>query len=382
MGEAGLRGNFQTMPLPDLLQWIGTARHSGILTLEKGPVSKRIFFREGAIVSSSSNDPQEFLGQFLLRHRLITEDQLRSAMDLQKKVGKLLGRVLLDEGAINEGDLTRLLKRKAEETIYSLFLWENGEFRFEVGDTGEGEAVSISLQVADVLLEGARRYDTAQRIRQDFPNDRVILKKTDKTPAKEEFTHPMVVKLYELVDGSRSIADICLELHAPEFPVSWALHKMFEGGFLVTGKDSATRGQIPTRTESLIVLVEQAKGMIEKGNFELALVLLKQIHDEATQNLEVPYLIRQAEAGFVERAYMHYLPPKKIPVLTKPLESLTTEQLTPEEGFLVSRMTGTWNIESIVSVSPLREVDVLLTLKRLREAGILELQDEEEKAAS
>ena len=382
MGEAGLRGNFQTMPLPDLLQWIGTARHSGILTLEKGPVSKRIFFHEGAIVSSSSNDPQEFLGQFLLRHRLITEDQLRSAMDLQKKVGKLLGRVLLDEGAINEGDLTRLLKRKAEETIYSLFLWENGEFRFEVGDTGEGEAVSISLQVADVLLEGARRYDTAQRIRQDFPNDRVILKKTEKTPTEEEFTHPMVVKLYELVDGSRSIADICLELHAPEFPVSWALHKMFEGGFLVTSKDSATRGQIPTRTESLIVLVEQAKGMIEKGNFEPALVLLKQIHDEATQNLEVPYLIRQAEAGFVERAYMHYLPPKKIPVLTKPLESLTTEQLTPEEGFLVSRVTGTWNIESIVSVSPLREVDVLLTLKRLRERGILEFQNEEEEAAS
>ena len=111
MGEAGLRGNFQTMPLPDLLQWIGTARHSGILTLEKGPVSKRIFFREGAIVSSSSNDPQEFLGQFLLRHRLITEDQLRSAMDLQKKVGKLLGRVLLDDGAIKEEDLSRLLKR-------------------------------------------------------------------------------------------------------------------------------------------------------------------------------------------------------------------------------------------------------------------------------
>ena len=79
---------------------------------------------------------------------------------------------------------------------------------------------------------------------------------------------------------------------------------------------------------------------------------------------------------------MHYLPPKKIPVLTKPLESLTTEQLTPEEGFLVSRVTGTWNIESIVSVSPLREVDVLLTLKRLRERGILELQNEEEEAAS
>ena len=72
MSEVGLRGNFKTMSFPDLLQWIASAHHSGTLILEKGPITKRIFFREGAIVSSSSNDPQEFLGQFLLRHRLIT----------------------------------------------------------------------------------------------------------------------------------------------------------------------------------------------------------------------------------------------------------------------------------------------------------------------
>jgi hypothetical protein len=88
-------------------------------------------------------------------------------------------------------------------------------------------------------------------------------------------------------------------------------------------------------------------------------------------------LTAEAEAAFVEKAYRHYLPPAKVPVLTRPTESLESENLTPNEFFLLSRIDGTWELKSIIQVAPLREVECLRTLKRLREAGIIDLRDPE-----
>jgi hypothetical protein len=82
-----------------------------------------------------------------------------------------------------------------------------------------------------------------------------------------------------------------------------------------------------------------------------------------------------AEQYFVERAYRHYLPPGKIPILKRPIESLVGDNLSPAEGFLVSRVNGSWDLRSIMSISPLREVDALRALKRLRERGIIDLVD-------
>jgi hypothetical protein len=361
------------MGVPDLLQWIGQARKTGTLVMDRGPVRKKIFFENGVIVSSASNDPREYLGQFLLRHRMITEDQLRAALDAQRKTSQLLGRVLLDNQLIKKEQLMKLLRLKAEETICSLFLWEEGHFRFDEDETLQKDVVEMELHVEAVLLEGARRFDTLQKIREDFPSDGTVLKKTPSPPPREMIAHPMAARLYELIDGNRSIADICLELHAPEFSVSMVLHQLFEEGHLAIA--DGMRKKTPSLSEAIVVLLEQAKGMLEKGNYEPALLLLEQIRNENGHNADIPQLIEKAERGFVDQVYRHWLQPTRIPVLTRPLESLITEDFSPEEGFLVTRMNGSWDIGSIVSISPMREVDVLRILKRLREKLIIQLKD-------
>src|SRR5207245_8908467 len=90
---------------------------------------------------------------------------------------------------------------------------------------------------------------------------------------------------------------------------------------------------------------------------------------------------KAAKERSIERACRHYLPPKKIPVLKKPLESLTNQDLSPEEVFLVSRVNGSWDLRSIISISPLREVDALRAFKKLRERGIIDLVEGQAKTA-
>src|SRR5438270_5645713 len=114
----------------DLLQWLSLGQKTGTLTVSNKAVQKRIFFRSGRVISSASNDPREYLGQFLMSHGYLSEEELRKAMEVQQQSGILLGKILVVIGLITEADLTRLMRLKAEEEIYDVFLWTDGEFHF------------------------------------------------------------------------------------------------------------------------------------------------------------------------------------------------------------------------------------------------------------
>src|SRR3970282_834767 len=148
-----LRGDLRTMALPDILQWIAAGRKTGTLHVERRSLRKRIIVRDGNIFSSWSNDPRESLGQFLIRLRLVTEEQLFRALLDQEEKGRLLGSILLADGILSEDDLKRALKAKAEETLFDLFLWGSGEFEFREGDFPEELLITFETPVTPVILE-------------------------------------------------------------------------------------------------------------------------------------------------------------------------------------------------------------------------------------
>jgi len=362
------------MSFPDLLQWISQARKNGALSLQQDTLVKRLFLKEGIVISSGSNDPREFLGQIMVSQQLLTEAQLKEAFDTQGKTHVMLGRVLVEKGWVPEEVVAQALKRKTEETVYSLFLWAEGEFEFHEGG-GQAEAgIPMHLKVEEVLLEGLRRYDLAQKIRRAFPHKMVVLDRTSAPPPAELLANAFARRALELVDGKRTLHEICLELHAPEFTVSYFLLSALERGFIRVAAPAKSDAPPPARppvTDGL----RAAKDLIRAGALEEALDLLEQMSAAAEKNAELSELMKVAEVNLIDRLYRGTLPPKQIPTLKRPLEQLTDESLTPEEVFLVSRVNGSWDLKSIVSISPLREVDALRVLKRLKERGILEFKE-------
>ena len=171
-----LTGNLRTMSLPDILQWIAQGQKTGTLHLERRSIQKRIVVREGQIFSSWSNDPRESLGQFLIRERMVTEEQLFKALLGQEEKGRLIGSILVSEGVLDEEDLRLALQAKAEETIYDLFLWPEGEFEFKEGEFPYDVLIYFEMPVTPVILEGIRRVDEWNRIRAVFPSMEVTFK--------------------------------------------------------------------------------------------------------------------------------------------------------------------------------------------------------------
>ncbi len=125
-----ITGNLETMSLAELLQWLANGRQTGTLIVNYGSLEKKIFLRDGAVLSSSSSDPRGYLGHFLVSKGVISEDDLAKAMAIQTEQGMLLGEILVEGGAVEQEMLDHMLRLNAEENIYDLFGWEEGHFDF------------------------------------------------------------------------------------------------------------------------------------------------------------------------------------------------------------------------------------------------------------
>jgi hypothetical protein len=385
MAKSGFRGSLSSMALPDLLQWASRAQKTGTLVLRDERIAKKIHFLGGLVIGSSSTDPGDYLGQVLLSEGLISEEHLREAMETQARTKVMLGRLLVQRGIVAEERVAAVLKHKAEETIYSLFLWSEGEFEFLDGELPPTEQVRIKIQIEEVLLEGVRRYDTSRKIREILPHNRVVLARTALSLPADIAAKPFPSRIYGLVDGRRTLADIVLEAHSSEFNVCQVLYILVQRGYAaVVAPPAGTARESAAAASSVAPALEpvlaSVRACLARGEAEAALSLLDAARDAGLRAEELHALTQEAETYFVERAYRHYLPAAKVPVLKRPLESLLGESFSPEEMFLVSRVNGSWDLRSIVSISPLREVDALRALKRLRERGVIDLVDPQAQA--
>jgi hypothetical protein len=125
-------------------------------------------------------------------------------------------------------------------------------------------------------------------------------------------------------------------------------------------------------------VLARVRDLMAGGEHEEALDCLAALYRQHPADDALRRLTAEAEATFIDRAYRHVVPPDKVPVLKRSMDSLTSESLSPQEFFLLSRIDGSWDVKSIIQVAPLREVDALRTLKRMREIGMIELRDPQE----
>ena len=361
-----LRGTLDTMALPDLLQWMGTARKTGVVTLSQGAITKKIFIETGLVTGSVSNDPSEFIGQFLLSYGRITEEQLRDALAVKERSADYLGSHLVRMGAISEFELTRLLALKTEESIYSLFGWESGNFVYE-DCTPEESPFPVALRIDDILLKGARRFDEMSHIRDVIPSSAAVPRRTKEPLPPEILQSPNLKRLADAVDGSRSVTAIALHTHTSDFLTSKFLYEAVRAGLVEIATPTA-----PVARKVSPDLVQAAERLYQAGDYEAVLTLCQNMDLEGENELRA--MVRRCEEKFVEQAYDGSLSPERVPVLSKPVNDMLAEKLSPEEYFLISRIDGVWDIRSIVAVSPLREVDALHVIGRLMRRGLISLK--------
>ena len=381
-----ITGNLETMSLAELLQWLANGRQTGTLIVTNGSVEKKIYLRNGAILSSSSSDPRGFLGHFLVSKGVISEDDLAKAMAIQAEQGKLLGEILVEGGAVDQEMLDHMLRLKAEENIYDLFSWEEGSFDFLDDELPEYELVPMSANITGLLMEGMRRIDMTKEMEKVISSTQCVPVAVAPLLDDDEMDFGWL-EVLEAVDDDRSVEDICLHTHSSEFFVCDVLFRKVKEGKIkivrprviapdpqapaaATAKKSADTG--PTSAQALI---SEAMVHLKLGVYEAAARHLGAATSLDPHNRELAMVIKELEGEVMAGLEKDGVKDEKVPVLETTLDDLRAMSFSPEEGFILSRINGTSDIASIVKISPLSELDSLLVFWKLSQSGQITLTD-------
>ena len=138
---------------------------------------------------------------------------------------------------------------------------------------------------------------------------------------------------------------------------------------------SSAADAAPAGTETdLDAEIEVANRLIARGEFEAALELLNASYRARPGDDHLRRLITRTESSYVETVQRAGLAYERVPVPASP-EGDGMDRLGPQECFLLSLMDGKADIRSILWVAPLREVDVLRSLRQMLDRGVIETRD-------
>ena len=364
------------MSLTDLLQFLAAGRKSGTLKFDLGKITKQVYFKNGLIVGSKSNDPREYLGQVLLHYGKVDDAQLKTAREAQRTSGLKLGEVLVAQGFLTEQEVLDILKTRTLDAIYDLFMWEEGDFEFYDDDPLPEDLLLIEVEPTNVIMEGIYRIDELARYRTLVPSDRAMLElasgwTSSLTKLGKEF-HQILF----LIEKGMSVAEICYHMHASAFHVYGQLYTLIsEGVVRVSGEkpedEPAPGVVIEDLPESVMEMVWSAERKLESDP-EAALQIVHEALQQQPNNPEAQALLPAAEEKYVKHVYATSgLTPRSVPQLRISPAEMTDLQIDPQEGFVLSRINGAWDVQSILSICPFREADCLRMIKKLRERGVI-----------
>jgi tetratricopeptide (TPR) repeat protein len=371
-----ITGNLQTMELSEVLQWLGNTNKTGVLVLSNGLVEKRIIFMRGEVVMTASTDPKEYLGHFLVSHGLIDEVTLAEAMAMQDENKMLLGKILVTIGAIEETQLDRMLSLKLEESVYEIFTWPSGDFRFIDEELDESSIIPLKFNVNALALEGSRRADEWQQLRDTIPSKECVAVATGQLRAEESDT--VATRVLDLVNDDRTVEEIALHAHASEFQVYRVLAGQVEQGSLklIRPRLATPGGHAPAEgaTEhDSSGLLGKAEGLLRGNEYEQAIGHFRAALNLDPHNEKIRTRTAVVEAEIAKRLQEEGLHPESVPRLKRAMEELAQLQISPHEGFILSRVNGTYDIQTILKISPMPSINALLVFRSLHAAGHIDL---------
>ncbi|MGZ4777860.1 MAG: DUF4388 domain-containing protein [Thermoanaerobaculia bacterium] len=173
-----IRGNLKAMPVPEILMWISQFQKTGTLEIRSKLGTETMAFEGGALIYSSSSNPEATLGRILIANGIVTEEMHKQARALRKTKSIAVAKALVELRMLTEEQLVRFLRKKAEKEIFDLFDSEDGEFVFTESELPLLELLPMRVDVSGMLLRVTQNLDEKEEydfdstgIRLDIPRD-------------------------------------------------------------------------------------------------------------------------------------------------------------------------------------------------------------------
>lgn len=206
------RGNLSEVALPEILYTIDRFQVPGQMVATRAGSVKKVFLREGNVVSASSSDLADSLGHHLERSGLLTPQAFAEAMDARRQTNQRLGVLLIERGLLTPAQVYQAIRQQIEGIVWSLFDWPDGEIRFKIGGFRTPDAIRIQLPMRQVILRGIERSQNAKTLVARLGRKETVFEGCYRTEDLiETALDADEMRLLELVDGRRTLFDICTQ---------------------------------------------------------------------------------------------------------------------------------------------------------------------------
>lgn len=173
--DINLQGSLGDKGLAEILHDIRNEKRAGILHLQRGDISKRLYFLNGTIVFANSDLESDRLGQVLIDGGILDEETYECAARTMKKTRRRLGETLVALGNLDEAKMDVVINDQIQRIIYSVFGWESGHYGFETIAKPVEDDIIVELSTDEIILDGVRRIASESTVRNAIGSmDRIL----------------------------------------------------------------------------------------------------------------------------------------------------------------------------------------------------------------
>jgi CheY-like chemotaxis protein len=220
--EGELRDN-----LPELVTAFWLAQQTGELAVQRGRVKKAIYFQKGRPCYAISNLVADRFGPFLVRVGKLTAPQLELCVAAAQKKGRRAGDVLVEMGILKETEKLYYLAQRVKAIAYSLFAWEDGQYRIHFDDRAALETTKVELHPARLISRGVKKLYRPERLaRLVSDEDRLMPTQQPAFGLHEVELESWEAQLLARVNGTRTVSELVALARKPADQVRaslWAL---------------------------------------------------------------------------------------------------------------------------------------------------------------
>ena len=269
-----LKGNLKDFNVTQLFNLINLARKTGSLTIEGRGKKAEVCFKEGKLVYASLNGQEDGLVGMLEKAGKISQEQSRVVRARSKSnADKELGLLLINAGFVTQEDIIQSVRSHTLDVVYLLFTWTEGLFRFEPNRLPSEGAITVPINLENIIMEGSRRVKEYEMLQNELPDLDMALKFTERPDAKLRDINLTVEewRVISFINPRNSIRQIAKANSMGDFKIRRIVYGLLSAGLVelvipggpkeVPGASEAVSAPPPVKRSLILRLIDKVKRM-------------------------------------------------------------------------------------------------------------------------
>jgi hypothetical protein len=193
-------------------------------------------FREGKLIYAyMGNDNGNHLAQILQNSGKLSPEQAKVIQShAQGKSDKEIGHLLVTARRVTQNDIIQSVRQNVLDTVYKLFTWGEGLFRFDANKLPNSGYITIPIDLESVIMEGSRRLKEWEILQDELPDLDVTLRFTDRPDARLRNINLTVEewRVVSFVNPRNSIRQIAKANNLSDFEIRRIVYGMLQAGLV------------------------------------------------------------------------------------------------------------------------------------------------------